>query len=310
MNKQQRLKIVVLMGGGSAEHEISLLSGKQVIANLDRKKYQAIPVVIPQNFSSSFKYSLPKCDLVFIAMHGPFGEDGTVQGMLDFMGIPYTGSKVLASALGIDKIAFRRIMENLGIPVPKWVVCETSEKIPHKIEQFGPPWVVKPFNQGSSIGVNIVKERTGLKPAIKKALKYSKMALIEEYLAGTEISCGVLGNEKPYSLPVIEICPKKTFFDYQAKYTKGLCEEIVPARLPRELTKKIQRTAVKVFRAIGCRGFGRVDMIIKEDTPYVLEINTIPGLTPNSLLPKEALAAGIDYPKLLDLIIGFTLSEK
>lgn len=334
-----KLRVTVLMGGRSPEYDVSLVSGREVAFNLDKSKYQVTPVVISPDgldwqiksltwlkkfnpkikrhwaktfFKTKKTLSLPRFrsppDIFFIAMHGPFGEDGTVQGILEFIGAKYTGSGVFASALGMDKIAFRRYLAGAGISLPKWV--SASEKnLLKKIIQFGPPWVVKPSNQGSSVGVSIVKNKLRLKPAIKKAAQFGGEVIVEEYLLGTEVSCGVLGNRNPWPLPVIEICPKKDFFDYEAKYTPGMCEEIVPARIDQELTEKVQKTAVEVFKLVGARGFSRVDMILKDGQPYVLEINTIPGLTPNSLLPKEAKAAGISYPKLLDLIISFALED-
>jgi D-alanine-D-alanine ligase len=160
------------------------------------------------------------------------------------------------------------------------------------------------------VGGSIAKNESELKSAVKKAAEFGGEIIVEEYLLGTEVSCGVLGNKNPWPLPVIEICPKKDFFDYEAKYTVGMCEEIVPARIDPKMTEKVQKTATEVFKFVGARGFSRIDMILVGMTPYVLEINTIPGLTPNSLLPKEAKAAGISYPKLLDLIINFALEER
>jgi D-alanine-D-alanine ligase len=166
---------------------------------------------------------------------------------------------------------------------------------------------VKPAGQGSSVGVTIIDNLDNLDKALETAFEYEDRAMIEEFLPGVEVSCGILGNENPIALPVIEICPKNNFFDYEAKYTEGKCEEIVPARLSEETTKKIQEYALKVFELVGARGFIRVDFMIKNDNPVILEMNTIPGLTPNSLLPKEARAAGIDYPSLLDKMIELAL---
>jgi D-alanine-D-alanine ligase len=224
-------------------------------------------------------------------------------------GIPYTGSKVLASALGMDKIMFRKIMEREKILVPKHFVFKKGDVKTKIIKKIGLPLVVKPSNQGSSVGVSLVFKYQQLDSALKLAFSFSHEILIEEYLEGTEVQCGILGNEKPEALPVIEIVPKSDFFDYDAKYQPGLCEEIVPARISKPMTKKVQNIAVKVFQAIGCRGFGRVDLIISKERPYVLEINTIPGLTPTSLLPQEAAAAGISYSQLLDRIIELALQK-
>ena len=295
MSVRKKIKVVVLMGGKSPEHEISIISGREVIRNLDRRKYLSSRIVISKSGKGIEKIFRAKADVVFIAMHGPFGEDGTIQGMLELAGLKYTGSGVLASAIGMDKIMFRKVMRAEGIPVPK----STTEF----------PCFVKPHNQGSSVGASIVRNEKELAKAIKLARKYSDKVLVEEYLVGKEVTCAVLGNEDPKVLPVIEIVPLKgEFFDYESKYTESGAEEIVPARISKTLTKKVQDMAVKVYKAIGCRGFGRVDFILKDNQhPVVLEINTIPGLTPMSLLPKAAKAAGISYPRLLDRIIRYAI---
>jgi len=301
------------MGGKTPEHEISLLTGKGVVKNLDRKKYQVLPIIIPkrgagwEKFISQIKTKKP--DVVFIAMHGPFGEDGTVQGLLELIGVPYAGAGVLASAIGMDKTMFRKVMAQARILSPRYLVLEKKDSLDSVWRKLKLPVVVKPTNQGSSVGVSIVRQKNQLSFALKKAFAYGSRVMVEEFIKGTEISCGVLGNESPKALPVVEIIPRKEFFDYEAKYQADKCEEIVPARLPTQLTKKVQNLAVKVFQVIDCRGFGRVDMIIKQNQPYVLEINTIPGLTPNSLLPKEAQAAGISYSQLLDKLIKLALEK-
>ncbi len=301
------------MGGKSPEHEVSISTGIQVVKNLDKHKYEVAPIKLTKNLTKNEITDLinlnPGLDIYFIAMHGPFGEDGTIQGMLDFIGAKYTGAGVISSALGMNKVLFRKILEAEKLPSPEYIALNKREKIPQQVKNFGPSWVVKPSSQGSSVGVNLAKNDEELQKTAAAAFQYDKQILVEEYLTGKEISCGVLGNKKPFALPVIEICPENEFFDYESKYTPGKCEEIVPARINKLLTKKVQNLAVKVYQAVNCRGFGRVDMIIKKDQPVVLEINTIPGLTPTSLLPQEAKAAGISFPELLDLIIKFGLEE-
>lgn len=290
--KRKKLKVAVLMGGKSSEHDISILSGKEVIKNLDRNKYLPIPVIV----SKKGTFKLPNnFDVAFIALHGPFGEDGSIQGLLEFQQIPYTGSGILASAIGMDKIVFRELMKAKGIAVPR--------------EVKKAPCFVKPFDQGSSIGASLVKKQSELSKAIKLAGSYSERVLIEEYVKGIEVTCSVLGSERPYPLPLIEIVPLKgEFFDYRSKYSESGADEIVPARISKSLTKKVQDLAVKVYEAVGCRGFARVDFILKNGKePIVLEINTIPGLTPMSLLPKAAKAAGISYKGLLNKIINYAL---
>jgi D-alanine-D-alanine ligase len=194
----------------------------------------------------------------------------------------------------MDKVIFKKVMENSG-----FLMAKETNKV---------PCVVKPSNGGSSVGVSIVKSEVDLKKAIDEAKKYDTKVIIEEYIEGLEVSCGVIGNENPTALPVIEIRPKKKFFDYEAKYIKGMSEEICPAEISTDLTKDIQEKSVGVFKAIGGRGYARVDFIIRNGIPYLLEINTLPGLTVNSLIPQEAAAAGINYPQLLDKIIELALT--
>lgn len=351
----KKIRVAVLMGGKSPEYEVSLSSGREVVKHLDLGKYEVLPVVISRDglrweivakekllhspggvekrISSKFKVKslklavgesqnfltgggVGKVDLVFIAMHGPYGEDGVVQGMLELLGLPYTGSGVLASALGMDKILSRIIFKSAKIPTPRFFVVEKRKfnfkKVIAKISSsFGFPVVTKPYNQGSSVGVTLVKKPAQLSQACQKVFSVSKKMIIDEYIRGVEVSCGVLGNDDPQALPVVEICPQKEFFDYEAKYTSGMSEEIVPARISKQLTQEVQKYAVLAFQAIGARGFARVDMFLKDGkTPLVSEINTIPGLTPNSLLPKEAASAGISYPQLLDKIIEFALESR
>jgi D-alanine-D-alanine ligase len=231
--------------------------------------------------------------------------------MLELAGIPYTGSKVLASALGMDKIRFRQVLEAKKIPIPKYIVVKKGETKINLSSLGKAPYFVKPFDQGSSVGASIVRTRRDLKKALKLSFKYSDIALIDEYLKGREVTCGILGNENPKTLPVIEIKPLKgEFFDYESKYTESGAEEIVPARISKSLTKKVQEIALEVYKVICARGFARVDFILKNGKiPYVLEINTIPGLTPMSLLPKAAKAGGYSYSQLLDRIIYYATQK-
>lgn len=344
----RKLRVIVLMGGKSPEHDVSLVSGREVVRHLDKRKYEILPVVIsvdgqrwqlisprqillhsparvektdhkrrikkgkallPQGQPLPLSLAAKKTDVVFVAMHGPFGEDGTIQGMLELAGIPYTGAGVLASALGMDKPLFRKVVCQKGIPTPKYLVFKKGQDQKTIWKRFKLPMVVKPSSQGSSVGVSIVHKKKELDNALRKAFSFGPRIIIEEYLRGTEVTCGVLGNENLVALPVVEIIPKTEFFSYEAKYNEGKCEEIVPARISKKLTKKVQNLAIRVYKTINCRGFGRVDMIIRKDKPYVLEINTIPGLTPVSLFPKEAAAAGISYPQLLDRLIELALER-
>ncbi|OGM81037.1 hypothetical protein A2393_02090 [Candidatus Woesebacteria bacterium RIFOXYB1_FULL_41_13] len=301
---KKKTKIVVLMGGKSSEHDISVISGNEVVKNLDKKKYLAIPVVISKEGKGFDRINKNKPDIVFIALHGKFGEDGTVQGMLELLGIPYTGSGVLASSIGMDKLMFRKLMHAEGITSPDYFVVNKNEKVR---KFFKPPYFVKPFDGGSSVGVSIVKKGKELENALKLVFRYSETAIVEEFVEGLEVTCGVLGNDNPVALPVTEIHPiKGDFFDYKSKYKENGSEEITPARISKKMTEEVRGLAVKIHKIVGARGFSRVDFILqKGKTPIVLEINTIPGMTPMSLLPKAAAAAGITYPQLLDRIIGF-----
>lgn len=309
MNK--KLKVIILSGGKSSEHEVSLISGRQVAEKADKNKYEITAVVLPKSGEGIEKLLKTKADVVFIAMHGPFGEDGTVQGMLEMAGIPYTGPGVLASSIGMDKIMFRKLMKSEKIIIPKYVFLSKKDdpKIIKKV-LGNPPYFVKPHNQGSSVGASIVKNNKDLDKALKLAFKYSPLVLVDEYIKGMEVTCAVLGNSKPEALPVIEIVPKNEFFDYESKYTESGAQEIVPARISKQMTEKIQKLSIDVYKAIGARGFSRIDFIIKDDrTPVVLEINTIPGLTPASLLPKAAEAHGIGYTLLIDKIIDYAIKR-
>ncbi|MBI2598984.1 D-alanine--D-alanine ligase [Candidatus Curtissbacteria bacterium] len=308
MNK--RLRVAVLMGGKSPEHHISLISGREVVKNLDRRKYEVIPLVISKDNAFPFgQLSIVNCQLFFIAMHGPYGEDGTMQGFLDLIGVPYTGSGVLASALGMDKISSRKLFTQDGLNVPKYLMVQRGDSINGILSKLKLPLFVKPRAQGSSVGVSKVKVKKDLKKALGNAFSYGDEVIVEEFLGGTEVTCAILGNKKPRALPLVEIVPKKEFFDLEAKYDPNLTAEIVPARISRALTKKAQNAALCAYKALDCRGFGRIDMIISKGRPYVLEVNTIPGLTPVSLFPKAAGAAGLTYQKLLDQIITLALEN-
>jgi D-alanine-D-alanine ligase len=284
----KRLKVAVLMGGESSEREVSLMTGQEVIGNLDSNKYEVVPIDVPSELGK-----LKGIEVAFLALHGKGGEDGVIQGYLETLGIKYTGCGVTASAVGMDKVIFRKVMENGG-----FLMAKITDKV---------PCVVKPVNGGSSVGVSVVKNEVDFKRAIDLAKKYDDRIMIEEYIEGVEVSCGVLGNKNSVALPVIEIRPKKEFFDYESKYTEGMSEEICPAGISAELTKKIQELSVQVFETIGGKGYARVDFIIGNSVPYLLEINTLPGLTANSLIPKEAAVAGISYSQLIEKIIELAL---
>jgi D-alanine-D-alanine ligase len=244
-----------------------------------------------------------QADVVFIAMHGKYGEDGTVQGFLELTGIPYTGSGVLASALAMDKIKSNELFVAHGLKIP----AQYNKKISF-------PCVVKPAQGGSSVGVTIVKKKAGLKKAMEVALSFDSVVLIQQYVPGIEVTCAVLdegGDAEPIALPPTQIIPREAeFFDYHAKYTPGATEEITPPRLPAQIIKKIQQTAVSAHQILGCFGMSRTDMIVAGDDIFVLETNTIPGMTETSLYPQAAAAIGISFPELLDKIIQSAMNRK
>ncbi len=313
----------MLFGGKSPEHEVSIISGREVVKNLNKNKYVVIPIFISKDGKSwqingekeslnspARVESLKKIiNIAFIAMHGPFGEDGIIQGFLEMFNIPYTGSGVLASALGMDKICSRKLFIQAGITVPKYVLVNKKTPQPKTLSKLKFPLFVKPKAQGSSVGVSKVKSKKDLPKALKNAFSYGNEAIVEEFLDGTEVTCAILGSKNPKPLPLVEIVPKNEFFDLEAKYDSKLTDETVPARINEKLTGEAQIAALAAYKTLGCRGFGRVDMIISSGRPYVLEVNTIPGLTPVSLFPKAAKAAGISYEKLLDKIITFSLEK-
>jgi len=345
--QSNKLKIGVLMGGKTPEHEISLISGKEVTRALEKKGHEVLPVVISRDggtwklTSPNELYSLPdllslkgtkrelvttnfyelsgpkemsnkKVDVIFIGMHGPYGEDGTVQGMLELTGIPYVGSGVLASALGMNKMMFRKFLDALNIKYPRFTVVNknTSINIKGIKRNLGKlPYFVKPNSQGSSVGSSIARTENDLRTAIMSAFEYDEIVLLDEYIRGKEVTCAVIGRgDKLEALPLVEILPEKEFFDFESKYTSKKTIEIVPARLSQKLTKEVQEISKKIFREIGAKGMARIDFILKDGrTPFVLEINTIPGLTPMSLMPKAAKAAGYSYEDFIDKIVRLSL---
>ena len=301
-------KIAVLMGGWSAEREISLITGKEVSNALQVKGYKVKAIDLDENIVSNIKNFSP--DAVFIALHGRLGEDGAIQGLLEVLRIPYTGSGILASALGINKAAFKKTLQAEGIITPLFFTVRRGDEanIDKELKRIGLPLVVKPINEGSTLGMTIVREDIGFKPALKEAFKYDDLVLVEKFIKGKEITISILGNDNPVALPTIEIVFEREVYDYKAKYTPGLSSHIIPARIDEAVNNRAKIEALKTYKTIGCRGFGRVDLIIdKTGTPYILEINTIPGLTPLSLFPDAAKSAGIEFPDLIEKIVMLAL---
>ena len=307
----KKFKIALLLGGSSAEREISFRTGKKIAENLDRKKYQ-VSLFDPKEELEKFIKLLKekKFDAVFPALHGTFGEDGTIQGLLEIFRVPYVFSGVLASALAMDKEATKKILAGEGVLMPRSVVVGNNYTA-GDLRRIKLPAVVKPVHQGSSVGIFIVKNQMELPRAVKEAFKFGPKVMVEEFISGREITAAVLGNEKPQPLPLIEIKPKVShFFDYRAKYEVGGSEEICPAPIGKSITKKIQDTAARVHRVIGCRGVTRSDFILRGSRPYFLEINTIPGMTETSLVPQAAAKAGISFPELLDKLIELAVEQQ
>ena len=287
----KKSKIGVLMGGLSEEREISFKTGTAILKALGDKGYKAIGIDAGRDIPGVLLKK--KIDIAFIALHGRYGEDGCMQGLLEVMGIPYTGSGVKASALAMDKAAAKKVMLYHGVSTPASCIYEEGAKPKVKA-----PLVVKPACQGSAIGVSIVRKEAGLKAALKEAAKFSGPVLIEKYIKGRELTVSILDGRV---LPIIEIRPKEGFYDYTAKYTKGMTEFVVPAPIAKSAEKKVAKEALKAFEALGCSGAARVDVILDaRGTPFVLEVNTIPGMTELSLFPRAAEAAGLDYPALVE----------
>jgi D-alanine-D-alanine ligase len=308
------MKIGVLIGVKSTEKEIAMKTAKNIISALKVKGYEFCEIPIDENIVENIKRE--KIDVAIISAHGLYGEDGTIQGLLELLGIPYVGSGVLASALALNKVMAKKIFLFHKIPTPKWVEIskkdmETKdlEKILENIKELKKPWIVKPSNQGSTIGLSVANNKDELIKALEYAFKFDQYILIEEFIRGKEITASIYDVENTICLPLIEIIPKTGFYDYQTKYTPGLSEHIIPARLSEETYKKAQELGVLAHQALGCRHLSRVDMIVEEDTQniYVLEVNTIPGMTETSLYPESAKAFGIEFPDLIDSFIKSAL---
>ena len=307
--------VAVLMGGRSAEREVSLATGRQILDSLDRTKYIAWELDVDDLPQLAVADESERPDVVFIALHGPGGEDGTVQGFLEVLGIPYTGSGVLASALAMDKVRCKALLSTENVWMPPDIVFRQTDtgrlrRAGSEIEEkMGYPVVVKPSRQGSTYGCSVVKEESCLGQALALAFRYDDTALVEQRIEGTEITVAVLGNDDLSTLPIIEIVSPEGFFDYQAKYSESGAEEIVPARIDEAAANEAREIALLCHRLLGCRGMSRTDMFVTEDGVVTLEVNTIPGMTPTSLLPKAAAAAGIPFPNLLDHLINLALER-
>lgn len=304
-------KIGVLMGGFSSERDISIRSGLAIYQALQELGYNSALIDVGRDIVHVLKKE--KIKIAFLALHGGIGENGAIQGMLEVLGIPYTGSGVLASALAMDKEASRKIFLYHGLSVPPFVIVTRKEKnssllTPHSLPDFDMPWVIKPAHEGSSIGVSIVREEAALTAALEKAFQFGRRAIIEKFIPGKEVHIGILSNRV---LGGVEIMPSLEFYNYEAKYTSGLTEYIIPPEIDPQVYEKTKASALKAHMAIGCSGATRVDLKIDEGgTPYVLEINTLPGMTGTSLLPKIAQAGGMSFKELIEEILRLAVKEQ
>lgn len=309
---KKKLKIGVLFGGKSAEHEVSLQSAKNVIGGFDKEKYQVTPIKIDKKGKFDIN-ALKKVDVIFPVLHGPYGEDGSVQGLLKVLDLPFVGPSVLGSAVCMDKDITKRILKEEGIPIGKFITLRAGEKILFEkvSKELGLPVFVKPANMGSSVGIHKAQNKKEFLSAIKDAFLYDTKIVIEENIAGQEIECAVLGNEHPRASILGEIVPINDFYSYAAKYErKNGADLLIPARLDKKVAGKIRQIAVKAFKILACEGMGRVDFFVKKNGKiFVNEINTIPGFTGISMYPKLWEASGLPLGKLLDKLIGLAIER-
>jgi D-alanine-D-alanine ligase len=342
---QRRLRVALLMGGQSAEREVSLNTGRMIARFLDPARYEVLPLEIAADGRwlvespalreivaagygviepALVRYASPTAaplernlDVVFLALHGPFGEDGTIQGMLELLGLPYTCSGVLASALAMDKARMKAFARGLGITTARdRLVTQTEfdqdrEKVLAELAMLSEKLVVKPNRLGSSVAIRIVETPADLLSALEEVLRLGQEPLVEEFVSGVEVTAPVLGNDKLETLPLIEIVPNLgSFYDYRSKYTQGGSEHIIPARLAPAMSRRIQDQAAEIHAKLGCRGVTRSDFIVRGDQVYFLEINTIPGMTATSLVPQAAEHAGYSFSGLLDRLIELALDGR
>jgi len=307
-----RLRIALLSGGWSGEREISLKSGEAVYRALDKQKYD-VTQYDPRDDLNDLIRDKENIDIAFILLHGKFGEDGCMQGFLDLLDISFVGSGVLASALALNKKVAKQLYRSNGLNVVDDVIVNKGGEyaVDQIMETLGPSTVVKPVAEGSSLGMSICHSKEELSKGLESAFQYDEEVLVERYIKGRELTCAVLGNKNLEALPLVEIVPNPeyAFFDYEAKYRPGATKEICPAPLPEEQTRKVQSCAKKAHTALGCRVWSRTDMIVQGEDVYVLETNTIPGMTETSLVPLAARTAGLSLSDLLDRLIELSLES-
>lgn len=303
-----RKRIGVLMGGLSSEREVSLASGGAVLNALMERGYDAVGIDVGRDIAERLRTE--GVAVAFNGLHGKYGEDGAVQGMLEMLGIPYTGSGILASAVGMNKVLSKTVFRSCGLRVGLFQVVRRGDlpALADAKAAIGLPLVVKPSCEGSSVGVSIVRAEQEFGPAAELAFSYDRDILVEQYIGGKEVQVGVLGGN---ALGAIEIVPKDTFYSYKAKYEAGGSEHFFPARVPRDMYERALDAGLLAHRALGCRGYSRVDFIIDENgVPYILEVNTLPGMTATSLLPEIARGAGFSFPDLVEEILRLALEAE
>jgi D-alanine-D-alanine ligase len=338
-----KIRVGILFGGKSAEHEVSLLSAKNVMAAMDPEKYEIVPIgisrtgewfrsnaitlperadaqqlsLIPGSTNQSIvenEQPLPALDVIFPVLHGSNGEDGTVQGLLRLANIPFIGADVLGSAIGMDKDVAKRLLRDAGIPVADFVVIHNYDRDSYTYEKLtetlGSPIFVKAVNMGSSVGVTKVKNQIDFDAAMSEAFRYDTKVIVEAAINGREIECAVLGNDKPEASTVGEIIPDADFYTYEAKYTEGATKIIIPADLPQKTLHEAQQLAIKTFQVLECTGMARVDFFLEESGRLLVnEINTIPGFTKTSMYPKLWEASGLVYDKLIEKLIALAIER-
>ncbi len=299
------MKIVILYGGFSAEYKVSIQTGIAIAESI--KAHHGLDMINMDTNIYSSPDILYDADLVFNALHGGDGENGNIQAFMDSHNIQYTGSGSKACKIAMDKNITKLIAKSLNIPTPSWIMLNKHqgrnlELHDNNSPKFSYPYVVKPADEGSTFGLSIVKEESDLRTAISLASQYSENIMIEDYIPGRELTVGILGNK---ALPVVEIFPKHDIYDYDCKYSDGLSKYVVPAEISDVIDRKIKTDAIKIYKAIGCRHYARVDFRLdNEGRHFMLEINTLPGMTSTSLLPKAAMSAGLDFNNLIDIIIN------
>ena len=341
-NKNKKIHIVLLFGGKSAEHEVSIRSAQSIYNVLDKSKYEITLIgidkngtwlslnaqqflsskeilfdkqITPYNINNLFQTGKSKVDVVFPVLHGPFGEDGTIQGLLKLANVPFVGAGVLGSAVGMDKDVAKRLLRDAGLPNAKFHIYNEYERKTISFEKvrkdLGLPLFVKPANLGSSVGISKVHNKAEFVKAINSAFQYDSKILIEEYIKGREIECSVLGNEKPIASVCGEIIPNHEFYSYEAKYLDDNGAVLsIPAKIPKVIMSKVQELAVKTYKVLCCDGMARVDFFLKENGEiYINEINTIPGFTSISMYPKLWEKSGIHYGKLIDTLIKLAIDR-